>query len=70
MKILSYLLIDVMIKDKFVCQLRYTGKPFPSVVGGVIIPTYDGEDIRRFVEDKRPSLKGKGYQIAFSNQTV
>lgn len=38
--------------------------------GGVIIPTYDGEDIRRFVEDKRPSLKGKDYQIAFSNQTV
>lgn len=34
MKIPSYLLIDVMIKDKFVCQLRYTGKPFPSVVGG------------------------------------
>ena len=71
MKIPSFLLIDVMLGDRFVCQLRYLGRPFPSVVeGGVILPTYDGDDIKRFVEEKRPSLKGKGYRIEFSNQSV
>lgn len=34
------------------------------------MPTYDGDDIKRFVEEKRPSLKGKGYRIEFSNQSV
>ena len=66
----KFLLIDVMLDDRFVCQLRYQGRPFPSIVGGVIIPTYDGADIKRFVEEKRPSLKGKGYQIEFSKQIV
>ena len=70
MKRPNFVLIDVMISGRFVCQLRYTGKPFPSVVGGVIMPVYDGDDIKRFVEEKRPSLKGKGYQIEFSNQIV
>ena len=70
MKIPSSVLIDVMISGKFVCQLRYTGKPLPSVLGGAIFPVYDGDDIKRFVEEKRPSLVGKGYQIEFSNQKV
>lgn len=70
MKIPNFLLIDVMIGERFICQLRYLGNPFPSVVGGVILPTYDGDDIKRFVEEKRPSLKGKGYRIEFSNQSV
>ena len=34
MKIPKYLLIDVMLGSKFICQLRYLGRPFPSVVGG------------------------------------
>lgn len=34
MKIPNYLLIDVMLGSKFICQLRYKGRPFPSVVGG------------------------------------
>ena len=34
MKIPSFLLIDVMIGERFICQLRYLGRPFPSVVGG------------------------------------
>lgn len=71
MKIPNFLLIDVMIGERFICQLRYLGRPFPSVMeGGVILPTYDGEDIKRFIEEKRPSLKGKGYRIEFSNQIV
>ena len=70
MKIPKFVLIDVMISGRFICQLRYPGKPFPSVVGGVVMPVYDGDDIKRFVEEKRPSLIGKGYHIEFSNQIV
>ncbi len=70
MKIPRFLLIDVMLGSKFICQLRYKGRPFPSVMDGAIIPTYDGDDIKRFVEKERPSLKGKGYRIEFSNQSI
>lgn len=34
MKMPKFLLIDVMLDDRFVCQLRYQGRPFPSIVGG------------------------------------
>ena len=70
MDIPGFVLLDIMLDGRFVCQLRYSGRPFPTIVGGVILPTYDGEDIKRFVEEKRPSLKGKGYRIEFSNQIV
>ena len=29
------LLLDVMLKDRFVCQLRYTKRGFPVHMGGV-----------------------------------
>lgn len=70
MNIPGFILLDIMLHGRFVCQLKYKGRPFPSVVGGVILPVYDGDDIKRFVEEKRPSLKGKGYRIEFSNQSV
>lgn len=46
------LIFDVMLNGRFVC--RYCPL-FP------ITP----EDIAKFVEEKRPSLKGKNYNIAF-----
>ena len=56
---------------RFVCQIRYTRHPFPSVVNGRVVPTYDSEDIQRFVLKQRPSLKGKkDVRIEFSNQKV
>lgn len=50
------LIFDVMLNGRFVCTLKYRFCPlFP------IIP----EEIAKFVEEKRPSLKGKNYNIAF-----
>lgn len=50
------LFIDVMLRDRFVCTLRYKFLAcFPI----------DLEDREKFVEEKRPSLKGKPYQLFF-----
>lgn len=50
-------LIDVMVDGRFNCQLAYDGSPFPQMVNGKVVPVYDGNDISRFVYEKRPSLK-------------
>lgn len=65
------LLLDIMQGGRFVCQIRYTGHPFPSMVNGRVVPTYDGDDIQRFVFKERPLLKGKqDVRIEFSNHRV
>lgn len=64
------LLIDVMIGDRFVCQLRYTKRGFPAISEGKIIERHDSRDIERFVYEQRPSLKGKKIRIEFSVQKV
>lgn len=47
---------DVMLHGRFVCSLVYKYSPlFPIEL----------DDLTRFIETKRPSLKGKGYNIAF-----
>ena len=61
-------LLDVMLNDRFVCQLKYDGMPFPELVDGKIVPVYDADDMKRFVFEKRPSLRGKDIKIEFSNQ--
>lgn len=62
------ILIDVMLGGRFVCQLRYTKRGFPKYFNGAFIETHDNRDIERFVEEQRPSLKGKPYTIEFSKQ--
>ena len=53
---MKYLIFDVMLNERFVCTLKYRFCPlFP------ITP----EEIAKFVEEKRPSLRGKNYRIAF-----
>lgn len=64
------LLLDIMLGDRFVCQLRYRGLPFPVIKDGKVVPEYDKEDIRRFVFEQRPSLIGKDITIAFATQEV
>ena len=64
------LLIDVMIGDEYVCQLKYTKHGFPDMVDGKIIEIYREKDIKAFIEEARPSLKNKKYTISFSNQRV
>lgn len=64
------LLLDIMQGGRFMCQIRYTGHPFHSVVDGCVVPTYDCED-KRFVLEQRPSLRGKkDLRIELSKQKV
>lgn len=53
MKTLTF---DVMLKGRFVCTLHYRFCP--------LFPIME-EELAAFVESKRPSLKGKPYNIAF-----
>ena len=65
------ILLDVMLSDgTFFCQLRYTGTPFPMVIKGKIVPTYDENDLKRFAIEKRPSLAGKKFNVIPTNQRV
>lgn len=64
------ILLDVMLNNHFVCQLKYDKQGFPALIDGNIVEQHNIEDLERFVEEKRPSLKGKPYTIAFSNQKI
>lgn len=64
------ILIDVMLNNHFVCQIKYTKRGFPKMIGGRISEVHDMNDIKRFIEQKRPSLKGKPYEICFSTQSL
>jgi hypothetical protein len=59
-----------MVDGRFNCQLAYDGSPFQQMVNGKVVPVYDGNDISRFVYEKRPSLKGKAVTIEFATQKV
>lgn len=64
------LFLDVMLRGRFLCQLRYTKPGRLEWVGDKLDYVYDTEDLQRFVEQKRPSLAGLDYKIEFSNQKV
>ena len=49
------LIFDVMLNGRFVCTLKYRFCP--------LFPITE-EELAKFVEEKRPSLKGKNYKIA------
>lgn len=50
------LIFDVMLNGRFVCTLKYRFCPLFLITE---------EELAKFVEEKRPSLKGKNYNIAF-----
>lgn len=62
------ILLDIMLGSRFVCQLKYDGMPFPELIDGKVVPVYNADDMKRFVFEKRPSLRGKDIRIAFSSQ--
>lgn len=64
------ILLDIMHDGRFVCQLRYTKRGFPKIIGGEVREVYESKDIEAFVEQQRPSLKGKDYQIVFTKNKV
>ena len=64
------ILLDIMLNGRFVCQLRYTRRGFPMVVGGVVTESYDNSDFRKFVEQQRPSLRNKDFKIELAEQKI
>lgn len=70
MKAKKSILIDVMLEGRFICQLSYFGHPFPLMHNGKVYAAYDLNNIRQYVEEKRPSLKNKNFQIEISNQLL
>ena len=64
------LLIDIMLDGIWKGQLKYCKHGKPSLIDGEIIEYYEEEELRAFVEEKKPSLKGKPYTIEFSNQRI
>nr|DAP89541.1 MAG TPA: hypothetical protein [Caudoviricetes sp.] len=58
---LKIIYLDIMIKDRFITQIPYPYCPLFPI---------DSEELRSFIEDKRPSLKNKDFRIEFSNNKV
>ena len=50
------LIFDIMLHGRFVCTLAYKYCPLFPI---------DYDDLKKSIEEKRPSLVGKGYNIAF-----
>lgn len=56
MKVLAF---DVMLRGRFVCTMKYRYCPlFPLEI----------DELKKFIEDKHPSLKGKDYTISLFNK--
>ena len=53
------LIFDVMLNGRFVCTLAY---PFCPLF------TLTQKELEEFIEKKRPTLKGKNYNIIFCNR--
>lgn len=61
----NVLTFDVMLKGRFVCTMHM------PITFDIVVdydgdkPVIDGRAIERYVEKKRPTLKGSGYNICF-----
>jgi len=64
------ILLDIMQGDTFIMQMRYNKRGYPEMIDGKLQEVHKLEDITEFVYSKRPSLRGKGIKIKFSNQQV
>lgn len=64
MKDLKVLYLDIYLNGRFQSQLRYFYKPQEK--GGLTYITMP--DVKKYVEKKKPSLKGKDFKVHFSSQ--
>ena len=60
------LVFDIMLNERYICTLRMPIS-FDMIEeiderGGVVLR---GERLQKYIEEKRPSLKGTNYKIAF-----
>ena len=62
------MLLDIMLDDRFICQLNYKKHGFPVEVDGKIYESYELSDLKEFIEQQKPSLIGKNYRIEFSKE--
>lgn len=70
MNIKPELLLDVMERGRFLCQIPYYGHGFPKVVNGQTIIFYDKKDLIRTVLERRPSLQNRKIDIEIASQRV
>lgn len=61
------MLLDIMLNGKFICQLNYKKKGYYTKANGKLVEVHSDSEIARFVESVRPSLKGKNYNVCFTN---
>jgi hypothetical protein len=63
--------LDVMLDKHFVCQVTYplTGRHLIEY-NGQILESIDEKELKKIIETKRPSLKGKKWHVAFTNQKI
>lgn len=64
------ILLDVMLKGRFVCQLRYNKHGQLKIIDGEMQEVYDLEDLKAFVIQKRPFLKDEPFTIEFAEQIM
>ena len=66
---INSILLDVMVGEHHVCQFTY---PCSSIelFDGRVIPLVNEDEVQKFIEERRPSLKYKKYHVEFSNQKV
>lgn len=58
--------LDVMLDGRFICQLRYDRNGEMRRIDGKVVEMHNEDDIKAFVEEKRPTLKGKNFNICFT----
>lgn len=63
-------LLDIMKDGRFYKQLKYTKRGIPEEIDGEILEVFDDFELKNFVEESLPSLKGKNYRIRFSDGKV
>ena len=66
----SPLLLDIIKDGRFYKQLKYTKRGIPEEIDGKILETFDDFELKNFVEESLPSLKGKNYRIRFSDGKI
>lgn len=63
-------LMDIMLNGRFYCQMPCEAKGDWKIVDGEIKETYDIEKVKTYIESKLPNLKGKNYEVYFTDKKV
>ena len=64
------LLLDIMLDGRYKCQVKYTKHGFPTIIEGRVVELFNINELKAYVEETRPSLAGKHFNILFSDQKI